>query len=230
MSERIKKILGFTLIELLAVLTIIGIISAILTPSVSNAIKRAQRAKAASNLRQVALAYIGYTYGSSEGAPVASTDNVHDIILTLAKDGHINSPEIYIFHDDPAVKSYMATSGKKIPKTIWNASTSTENSDFKDFPISVAIVSGLNSNAPADTTPIAYTRGLQTTGTWASSGVYRTDGGYIAFLDGHVQFYENVNNELIKFSDGSTTSNINEAINSDAKFLEWRGTTTTSSE
>lgn len=225
MPKRIRKILGFTLIELLAVLTIIGIMSAILTPSVNNAIKQARRAKACNNLRQIALAYIGYMYGSGEGAPVASTNDVHDIILILAKSGSLNNPEMYIFSDDPSVKSYMATNSKKIPKIIWNSSTSTENSDFKDFPISVAIVSGLNSNAPADTTPIAYTRGLQTTGTWSSSGVYGADGGYIAYLDGHVQFYENVNNELVKFSDGSKTSNITEAINSDAKFLEWSATT-----
>ena len=43
-------------------------------------------------------------------------------------------------------------------------------------------------------TPVIYTRGLQTSGTWsATSGVYKDAGGFIAFLGGSVRFYTTTN-------------------------------------
>jgi type V secretory pathway adhesin AidA len=44
----------------------------------------------------------------------------------------------------------------------------------------------------APTTPVAFTRGLLSTGAWdATTAVYRETGGHIAFLGGNVQFYPN---------------------------------------
>jgi general secretion pathway protein G len=51
---------AFTLIELLAVITIIGILVAIIIPTVSKVRGSARRAQCASNLRQIVLASISY--------------------------------------------------------------------------------------------------------------------------------------------------------------------------
>mgnify|MGYP001825612071 CR=1 FL=1 len=52
---------GFTLIELLVVIAIIAILAAILVPAVSSALERSRRAMCASNLRQIATAWVSYS-------------------------------------------------------------------------------------------------------------------------------------------------------------------------
>ena len=57
--------------------------------------------------------------------------------------------------------------------------------------LSFEFVGGLRMG-DAPTTPVAFTRGLLSTGAWDSStAVYRETGGHIAFLGGNVQFYPN---------------------------------------
>ena len=45
------------------------------------------------------------------------------------------------------------------------------------------------------TTPVLFTRGLTTAGTWSpTSGVYKDTGGYVAFLGGNIAFYPRLEN------------------------------------
>lgn len=62
---------GFSLVELLTVIAVIGILIAILVPVASNIMDNARRTAAASNLRQIALAYHSY---SQEGSRPRSID------------------------------------------------------------------------------------------------------------------------------------------------------------
>ena len=60
---------AFTLIELLTVIAIIGILAAILVPTVSKVRQNARRTVCASNLRQVGTALLAYTLDNKDGLP-----------------------------------------------------------------------------------------------------------------------------------------------------------------
>ena len=67
-----SKISGFTLVELLVVLAVIGILAAILLPSLGRGRARAQAAACANNLRQVGLAFQLYLHDNSDTFPTSS--------------------------------------------------------------------------------------------------------------------------------------------------------------
>ena len=79
-------------------------------------------------------------------------------------------------------------------------------------------MAGLRLNDPS-TTPVAYTRGLNATGTWngtatdgtADRGVYNETGGHIVFLGGNVQFYASIDSSLVA-NTGRATSNLLQAL------------------
>ena len=129
----------------------------------------------------------------------------------------------------------MASTGAR-PKVVAfsdGAGSWTLNPDFDGFPLSVALVSGLSPDAPASTTPVAWTRGLQSDGTWRGAsdttpGAWNDEGGYIAFADGHVEWFVNLSGEdgsgaLVNYVTKRPTKNIAEAINPTAKVLEYTG-------
>jgi prepilin-type N-terminal cleavage/methylation domain-containing protein/prepilin-type processing-associated H-X9-DG protein len=60
---------AFTLIELLTVITIIGILAAIIIPTVGKVRETARRAQCTSNLRQVGMAIIAYTGDNKDRLP-----------------------------------------------------------------------------------------------------------------------------------------------------------------
>ena len=219
---------AFTLVELLTVLAIIAVLTAVLIPSVGKVLHNARRTQAGANLRQIALAYSIYT--SEGGQPRALTaTTIYDWALTLAEEGDINEAELYYFNDDPLVAQSTATHPKAVAYSDGKG-TWTINPDFDGFPLSYAVVSGLAPDASPSTTPIAWTRGLQSDGTWkgvteAVPSGWNGEGGHIAFADGHVEWYRNLkgddgNGVLMNYTTKRPTYNINDAINSTAKILE----------
>ena len=217
---------GCSLLEVLTVISIIGVLTAILIPVVGNAMDRARKATVSSNLRQIAIAY--YTYANSDGkSRVINKPTLHGWAAVLAEKGGINDPEIWIVKEDPLVQKagklpkYIASPGKR----GWEM-----NEEFKDYPLSITVVNGLAGSVDPSTTPIAWTRGLRTDGRWSSleseqPGIYGDKGGFIAYLDGHVNWYEDLNEDggqLMNYITKKPTRNINEALPPHTSILDYR--------
>jgi prepilin-type processing-associated H-X9-DG protein len=113
----------------------------------------------------------------------------------------------------------------------WGDSESTE--------FSVYLINNIPVGAPLSTTPIAFTRGIpevtndksnQDTevAKWPTTGVYGDKGGYIAFLDGHVEWFDDLgpddNGKLMMWAKSGTTNDIKKAIPGAAVILNADGT------
>jgi prepilin-type N-terminal cleavage/methylation domain-containing protein len=220
---------AFTLVEILAVISIIGVLAAIVMPVISSTIDRARKLKASKNLQQIAAAYASFSL-KGKNNELYNCKNAAEWAELIAEHEGLNVASLFIMSDDYLVES----TNRSIPKTIgimkdwkWHP-----NPEFKNFPMSVVVISGISSRAPAPTTPIAYTRGLDNeSGKWRGAtgnngGVYGESGGFIVFLDGHVEFFNNLTddcNMLVNFTTGEKTSKISEAVPPGARALSWTG-------
>jgi prepilin-type processing-associated H-X9-DG protein len=84
---------------------------------------------------------------------------------------------------------------------------------------SYCTIANLDGSVPLATTPLVFTRGLKTDGTWDEKyGLYGSKGGYIAFCDGHVTWFDgNKPAKFLKWDGSGYTSNIREALPNVAK-------------
>jgi hypothetical protein len=84
----------------------------------------------------------------------------------------------------------------------WSRVTNMDFGTSNHF-LSYCTIANLDGSVPIATTPLAFTRGLKTDGTWDEKyGLYGSKGGYVVFCDGHTTWF-----------DGSKP----------AKFLHWNG-------
>jgi len=219
---------GFTLIELLTVIAIIGILAAILIPAVGAVRIKAAQAQSQSNLKQIALAYNSFSISGSRtriissGAWAAGTFNASspaEWAQVLAEFGDLNDGELYFITSDTAVASVS-----QIPKIII---TEDSAGDAEVTPawtaasnaISYEMAAGLSPNSQASITPLIWTRGHDGTGDWEADSPWDGKGGHIAFLDGHVVYYESTEGELVDIASGEPTGDISAAMNDSAEVL-----------
>ncbi len=214
---------GFTLIELLTVIAIIGILAAVIIPTVGKARESAQRAVDASNLREITKAALLYAAGNNvrlpdpqhetaRGTRTRATADAGAVYLwpgLLARKAILQDPSFYFSKIDPAF-------GGTYPTAILSAADGAprvmDASFVTNTQLAWEFVGGVRDTDPP-TTPIAFTRGLRADGHWdASTGVYKDAGGYIAFLGGNVQFYSDTVGRLVSNRSTKPVTNILEAI------------------
>ena len=212
-----RRRLGFTLIEMLAVLAIIATLAALITPAVGRVLESAQRVRHANHLRQIALAYASAS-SMVEGTSAIRAQTIHEWALRLAELSGLNEAAVYLSDSDPAVQEAAN------PRPGWVGARGGDgrwvlDPAFSGFPLSVAVAAGIPAGGDPSTTPVAWTRGLGRDGRWNPSdqgrpAVLASEGGYVAFLDGHVSYYRHLGQggpRLKRRLDGSPTVDIAEA-------------------
>jgi prepilin-type processing-associated H-X9-DG protein len=189
-----------------------------------NSIKlSAQKVKDVSNLQKIAEAWKEYTINRGNALNIGSMDYGMWFALSLAgaiENGYkfdrsksvLNDPSVYISSNDKYASKAIdihivrGDEDKEVSGLFFNFGFSnavTSDFDSGGFIFSYCTIVNLNGSVPLTTTPLAFTRGLKTDGTWDEKyGLYGDKGGYVVFCDGHVTWF-----------DGSRP----------AKFLHWNG-------
>lgn len=223
---------GFTLIELLTVIAIIGILAAILIPTIGAVREKAQRAVDANNLREIVKAAMIYAGDNNDRLPdpvalaaagsVTGGSNVYLWPGVLAKNNILTDATFYFAKNDQHFDGTYPT-GVIDPTSTGRKQVNTA---FAAAALSWEFVGGLRMGDPA-TTPVAYTRGLQSaTGTWdIDSGVYKDSGGFVAYLGGNVVFQSSTANVFTSNTSGKKVTNVRNAIPITAKIYAVPATT-----
>jgi prepilin-type N-terminal cleavage/methylation domain-containing protein len=202
--KKIKSYKAFTLVELTIVVAIIAILIALIIPATQKALGSARKAKAMTAMKQIAEAYALY-YQDNGSIPTA--DSSAELAEKFAAAGSFNNANLFVFPGDAGAAALER-------EEIWPLD-SNKHAWESGGNLSVCLVGNIPSGVSMDAMPVAYTRGLQTSGLWNADGVYGAEGGFIAFLDGQVRWYTKLDASTEQLSYATTTgvtSNISSVI------------------
>ncbi len=214
LTSKSKYSKGFTLIELLTVIAIIGILAAIIIPTVGNVQAKAHRTTDLNNMKQViqsAMLYANENDGKFPGTKVRNFNGTglqnNDLwkwAATLAVNAGVNDPSFYISKND-------SLAPESLPRTILDDTKSGVSTEFNNQELSVEVIAGVRQS-DASTTPLIFTRGLENnTGKWTvEKGAYKSEGGHVGYIGGNVSFYkdtlsEDGNGVFVRASGARTT-------------------------
>ena len=212
-----QPVAGFTLVELLTVIAIIGILAAILIPTVGRVRRTAQRVVDASNLREIVKASLLYAAEHHDRLPdpqqlAATFPDIPPVLrvpAALARAGILTDPALYFSAIDPHFSG-------EVPAAILDPEAADRDRLDSDFESAGSLawefVGGVRLDDPPQT-PVAYTRGLTADGTWdLSSGVYGDAGGYVAYLGGNVVYYPTLAGQLVSNASGRKVDDLRQAV------------------
>ncbi|MBL9190515.1 MAG: prepilin-type N-terminal cleavage/methylation domain-containing protein [Opitutaceae bacterium] len=211
-SRRSGRTAGFTLIELLTVIAIIGILAAIVIPTVGSVTDKAKRAVDQTNIREIAKAATIFAQDNNDALPDPSPTSIPATVLNatqraflwpgiMARNNILTDPKIYFSKLDPA---FSGTYPLSIIAQTDTTKRTLDTTFTSGRSLSYEFVGGLRTSDPA-TTPVVFTRGLQANGTWnINSGVYKDTGGYIAFLGGNVEWFTNTQTPTPAFTSNNS--------------------------
>lgn len=187
------------------------------------------RERDASNLREVVAAAMIYSQDNQDRLPD----------LLIAADGHAGGREQATIH---TVAGLLARRGiltdarhwfsaadldqfassndlKKLDRVLDPSRTALDPTFASQKVVAWDFATGLRASMP-DSTPVAWTRGLRSDGSWdPKSSIYGGAGGYIAFPYGKVKFFSDLKTTPLVLPDGRTTSNILEALPAKARVV-----------
>jgi prepilin-type N-terminal cleavage/methylation domain-containing protein/prepilin-type processing-associated H-X9-DG protein len=231
---------GFTLIELLTVISIIGILAAILIPVIASGLTTAHKMAQSANAGSIAKVYQAFSNSGSNSRIILTPEmnpgnanqgvakDINDVAFILAKNAGLDDGSVWFNKSDPNAV------GLNIPKTILDTSASTATGPSSAFanakPKTWAFVTGIPSASEVTTTPLLWTYGLKADGTWdAINSPWSGAGGHVAFLDGHVEWYDklDVNDQngayFVGYTSKKPTINWNDAISPKSKVVNAMG-------
>ena len=209
---------GFTLVELLIVIAIIGVLASLIMPNLGSVMGKGDQVKAQNAARSISNAWIAAARTGTKSRMIAAKD-IYGWAEKLARYGDMNEPTIWILDFDVAVAE-KAAEGAPMPISVINrvGTSSQLNPEFKEYPLSWEVANRTEPNAPSGT-PLVWSRGLKPNGSWdATDGVFKDEGGIMAFTDGHVSWYASMRDEesrtgLLKiYGQTQRTYNIGQAI------------------
>ncbi|MDR2371647.1 MAG: type II secretion system GspH family protein [Puniceicoccales bacterium] len=228
---------SFTLLEIVFTITIIGILLAICLPAMSAIKLNAQKVKDQSNLQTIAKAWYectvnrGWTFGKGNGWDFWATEHIERLAgadKNSTSDMILNNPQVWISPGDKYASKivkesvcYFDSNESKVVAvgTMWGGGlpfSNIDNSLFSShYVLSYCFIAhGPISNIPLNTTPLAFTRGLCTDGTWdEQAGLYGSKGGYVVYCDGHITWFDGSKPaRFLKWDQSGYTSDIREAV------------------
>lgn len=234
-SRKAKSKQGFTLVEVATVIAIIALLAGLTYPVIVGMLNKSKRVESLNDIKQIALAFTQYRSGNGgkniplkiSRNPTSGADGsftitqVYHVAYELAWKDYLTEASTYQISSDLHVEQNGGT-----PHSVIERETSSSpwllSKSFDKQPVSFDLIVGLSSNAPSST-PVAITRGLNiSTGQWSSDETvspYGDDGGHIAFLDGHVEWFSSINGKLTSPITRKPVDSILKAVTTGAKFF-----------
>jgi prepilin-type processing-associated H-X9-DG protein len=213
MTKVQKRIVGCII-----AVTMFLLVAAIVLPSIGGGILGPTGGGPSSDLSQIAMAFVAYRNsgpgGELRNLPVKLGDSAHVAAFYLAKKERMYDASYYIFNGDPLAP-------QTIPDLVLLGNPQYSQRlapNFAQTTLSIVMAANISLNAPLATTPLAWTRGLRADGTWSPDSPWSGRGGHIAFLDGHVEWYDKIyanatqGPTLFKYGTNQPTTNIHEAL------------------
>lgn len=166
------------------------------------------------------------TLGPNGIVNLGGTDIV-DVAAVLALGGELNEIGVWQSANEnkPIAGGNIYTYTQNDDQASNPGSSYAVNDVYEPGHFSFDYVTGIATWMPS-TTPVAFSR-MENTGqaTWGDTDVYGSTGGHIAFLNGSVTWYDNLENKLVA-PDGNAASSIDDALPTGTTIRESEATVT----